>query len=140
MTNVVNLNKDDGKKEDTLEQVAGRIRKYIYDANGHDVSASRLRLWAGQELIAVRSRVEAKGFKWNKWCEDNIGRSRSDIHKLMKLAKDSETLGPDIVIENEREKNREQKAEQRERDNSFHNDVSDVRDMESQRYEEPSPP
>ena len=88
------------------------------------------RLLAGQRLLALRKRVSNLGRSgWVSWGERHIGRSRSEIGRLMRLARSAD---PKATLEEQREDNRRQKAEQRERDKSLRNNGPDVRAAKTQ--------
>jgi hypothetical protein len=98
----------------TLAELAAKIktqfdradeieRKAFEEAEDH-------RLEAGRLLIKARKLVERGG--WERWCKDNVGKSRQEIARLMKMAGSPD---PAAAREKEKETNRVKKQNQRRR-------------------------
>lgn len=112
MTNVVTL-----AAPDPIQKLITEIRGHLYDAKGAQAKFDKHRLAAGQKLLALRRRVEAgevgEGVSWWAWFETaDIGRSRKDAEKLMRMASSDD---PEAAAIDERDRNREAKREHRER-------------------------
>ena len=72
----------------TLATAVTAIRRHMYEAQ---VSMNRHRLAAGQQLLALRKRIEAGecgDLGWWQWYAANVDRSRKDAEKLMRMAED----------------------------------------------------
>ena len=75
----------------TLATAVTAIRRHMYEATNHQVIMNRHRLAAGQQLLALRKRIEAGecgDVGWWQWYEANVDRSRKDAEKLMRMAED----------------------------------------------------
>ena len=65
----------------TLATAVTAIRRHMYEATSHQVSMNRHRLAAGQQLLALRKRIEAGecgDVGWWQWYAANVDRSRKD--------------------------------------------------------------
>ena len=104
----------------TLEQRAASINAHIEKYCKADASSMSHRLRAGQELVDARKNVPHG--EWISWCEANIRRSRQDIARLMKMAGSDD---PEAALEQEREHNREDRAERSNVTSMLHTDPVD---------------
>jgi hypothetical protein len=86
----------------SLEDRAASIRSHITAALEALETADSHRIRAGQELIDARRLVEPG--KWIEWCVTNIGRSRQDIARLIKIASAAD---PKAALEQERSTRRD---------------------------------
>lgn len=103
MTNVVAL-----KEANSIDKLVAEIRGHLYDAKGAETKFNKHRLAAGQKLLALRKRIEAGEageVTWWEWFETaDIGRSRRDAEKLMRMAGADD---PDEAHETEKREARE---------------------------------
>jgi hypothetical protein len=92
-----------------IPELARQVRAHIHNAQNAIARLIKNREAAGQKLLELRHRVEAGEagkIGWWDWYEANIGRSRKDGEKLMRLAA---AENPELAFEEERAKDRDRK-------------------------------
>jgi hypothetical protein len=104
--------------QETIAQTVRRIEVSFDKIKQYSEKADQYRISAGKQLVELKVRIEAgeagKGVKWWAWYADHFkNRSRRDAQRVMALANAD---NPEDAAEEEREKNREAKAAQRERE------------------------
>jgi hypothetical protein len=99
-----------------IADVVVQIRGHLYDALTLEGRANKHRVAAGQKLLSLRQRIEAGeegDVAWWDWFEkQDIGRSRKDCEKLMRIASADD---PEAALEDERERVRLAVAKSREK-------------------------
>jgi hypothetical protein len=104
--------------QETIAQTVKRIEVSFDKIKQYSEKADQYRISAGKQLVELKVRIESgevgKGVKWWAWYADHFkNRSRRDAQRVMALANAD---NPEEAAEEEREKNREAKAAQRERE------------------------
>jgi len=93
--------------EENLTNLAEDINDRWHTVERRDKEA---RIEIGNMLIEAKKKVDATDLDWDKWCVQNIERSRADIYKVMALARADDPLK---ALEAERAKRREEMADLR---------------------------